>query len=207
MVHPSGNQQSSSGNDINSYHTPAVRQAAFNGCSSDCNAVQVRAALDSAARLASFPEQSAAEALDATIDNLIRALQLDTSNCCEAWQRRHRHQLRDSSAVLRHLADAPPPRLKQLLRGARSHAAFEQMLQAVQERSEQIASSTKGWQQAAAREAADACCRLHQQCSTAGHSLSGWLSAASVSAAALAGIAIYAFHPQAVQVRSAVHSC
>ena len=194
-------------------HLPRTEQARIllllraklqlHGCSHDGIAAQVRVALDSAARLASFPEQSASDALNATMDNLLRALQLDTSGCCEAWQRRHRHQLRGSSAILRQLADAPPSRLKQLLGSARSHAAFQQMLQAVQERSEQIASSSKGWQQAAAREAADACCRLHQRCSTAGYSLKGWLSAASVSAAALAGIAIYASHPQAVQVSPA----
>lgn len=189
----------------NKHHTLAVRQAVNGDDSSDCNAVQVRVALDSAAHLASFPEQSGNDALNATIDNLIRALQLDTCACCEAWQRRHRHQLRGSSAILRRLADAPPPRLKQLLRVAKSHAAFQQMLQAVQERSEQIASSSKGWQQAAAREAADSCCRLCQQCSSAGYSLAGWLGTASVSAAALAGIAIYASHPQAVQVGPAMH--
>ncbi|KAK9855186.1 hypothetical protein WJX84_007309 [Apatococcus fuscideae] len=160
---------------------------------------EVRVALDSAARLASCQEQSAQGALDATIDNLIQALQLSTSSCCEAWQLRHRHQIRGSSAILRQLADAPPPRLKQLLSNARSRAAFSQMLQAVQQRSEQIASSSRGWQQAAARESAATCCRLRQQCNTAGSSVTGWLSAALVSAAALAGIAIYAWHSQAVQ--------
>ncbi len=158
-------------------------------------------ALDSAAR--HVASQHSLEAMDATVENLLQALQLDCCSCCEAWQLRHRHQLRGSTAVLKRLETLHNPGLKQLLRDASARTAFLRLMHNLQQRSEQMVAGGKGWQQAAAREAVAACSSLQHSCRSGGLGGSLWTSWAAVtsaSALAIVGVAALVSRPQALQV-------
>ena len=162
-------------------------------------------ALDASARHVLHQHEHSSAALDATIDNLLRALQLDCSKCCEAWLLRHRHQLKGSTAVLKQLAASQSAGLKLLLSRPETRKPFLHLMQSLQQRSELISSNSKGWQQAASREAAVACCMLRESCSSGslvGYPWASWVAVTSASALAIVGVAMLAARPQAVQVRA-----